>query len=346
MTRKHAALALAFLAVTGQAVAQTPAIPIELPDAAPSTTGSLTASRIDQLVAPIALYPDPILTDILAAATYPAQVVEAARFAASNEGLQGAALADAAGGHNWDPSVQALLGFPAVLHMLDGDLEWTDQLGRAFMSQQGDVMDAIQRLRLEAERAGTLQNGPNAAVVNDGGAITINSPSPQEIYLPSYDASCAYGGNVGGCAGPADAIGWDAGVFLPYGFGQWGLLDWGRRCIRPLNHGGGVWHGGFSRPDAGTGRETSGAVWRHEGNIGVAGRIQAPAREHYSYAPPAGMTRPGYGAAPAMVAAHFAPAGVRQLGGMPGGAHMGHGAAAPAPIARGGMAPMGFGGHR
>ena len=355
MTMKSTALVLATLACAGQAAAQTPAFQVELPTEAPSAPAALTLApaQIDKLVAPIALYPDPVLTDILAAATYPAQIVEAARFAAANEGMQGAALSEAAAGHNWDPSVQALLAFPAVLHLLDGDLEWTDLLGRAFMTQQGDVLDAIQRLRLSAERAGTLQNGPDASVVNDGGAISIDPPSPQAVYLPSYDAGCVYGGDLAGCGGDADTIGWDDGVFLPYGFEQWGLVDWGHRHIRTSHggwHGGSGWHGGALPPGAdgrAVSRHFAGDVWQHRGLPGFTGKIDAPAVTPYNYAPPAGAVQPGYGTPrPAMMPSHFAPAGMPRWGGMPGVARAARGPAAPAPIARVGMAPSSPGGHR
>jgi len=353
MTIKSTALVLAALACTAQAAAQTPAFQVEIPAEAPSAPPSLTLTpaQIDKLVAPIALYPDPVLTDILAAATYPAQIVEAARFAAANEGLQGAALSAAAAAHDWDPSVQALLAFPAVLHMLDGDLEWTDQLGRAFMTQQGDVLYAIQRLRLAAERAGTLQNGPDASVVNDGGAISINSPSPNSVYLPSYDAGCVYGGDLAGCSEAANTIGWVYGIFLPYGFEQWGLVDWGHRHIR-TSHGGG-WHGGELPPGRDQGRAIGpnqpGEVWQHAGSPGFSGRIDTPSATRYFYAPPAGEVQPGYGVPrPAVMANHFAPSVVPRWGGMPGGARVAPPRGmpvAPVPIARIGMAP-GPGGHR
>ena len=351
-TLVFAALVFAALIFGGQAAAQTPAFSVELPADAPGAAGVLTAAQLDQLAAPIALYPDPVLTDILAAATYPAQIVEAARFAASHDALRGAALSDAAARHNWDPSVQALLAFPPVLHMLDGNLEWTDQLGHAFMTQQADVLDAIQRLRLMAERAGTLQNGPDASVVNDGGAIAITPPSPQSVYLPSYDAGCVYGGDLAGCAGPADAIGWDDGVFLPFGFEQWGLLDWGDRHIHDVHHGGGVWHGGSAGRGGGEWRAAGsphapGAVWRPGRAQGFSGRIEARSADPYFYAPPAGALQPGYGVPhPVMTATHFAPSGAMRPAGMLGGPRMARGPSGGAPMARAGFAPMGFGGHR
>lgn len=334
MNANLASLVLTILVAAVPAAAQTQAIPIELPAGPQPSPGALAPAQIDQLVAPIALYPDPVLTDILAAATSPAQVVEAARFAADHAGLQGAALADAAAGKNWEPGVQALLAFPGVLHMLDGNLEWTDQLGHAFAAQQGDVMDAIQRLRLAAERAGALQNGPDAAVVNDGGAITINPPSPQAVYLPAYDAACVYGAGGAGCVGSGDAIDWDAAGALPYGFGVWAVLDWGHRCLRGDLHGGGA--GGRA-----TGLGQPGSAWRNVVSPGFSRRIEAQSGDRYAYAPPAGGVRPGYGTR-APSAAHFAPA---SAGATPISPRVAR-APGPSGVGRPGAAAMGFGGHR
>ncbi len=335
MRLQQTSLIMALLALGGQATAQSLAIPIELPA---SSQVALSAAQIDRLVAPVALYPDPVLSDILTASTYPAQVVEAARFAAAHEGLAGAALADAATAENWDTSVEALLGFPSVLHMLDGNLEWTDQLGRAFISQQGDVMDAIQRLRLAAERTGALQNGPDAAVVNDGGSISINPPSPETVYLPSYDAACVYGDSGAACAAGADAIGWDGGVFVPFGFGEWAVLDWAHRGIRRSPRHA---HDG-SRPRGGPGAADT--AWRHEGAPAFHLRSEANGPDHYAYAPPAGTIRPGYGVrAPA---GYFVSSGVIHATGMSGGAHVARGPARAAPAARPGLASIGLGGHR
>jgi hypothetical protein len=184
-----------------------------------SPPGTLSASELEKLVAPVALYPDSVLTDILAASTYPAEVVEAERFLAdpANSGLQGAALASAAAGHDWDPSVAALLQLPPVLQMMDSQLEWTDHVGRAFVTQQADVMNAVQHLRQLAEAAGTLKNGPREDVVNDGGIITINPGSDQGVYLPTYDPACAYG-PAPGCDAADAQLGWDDGIYLPYSY--------------------------------------------------------------------------------------------------------------------------------
>jgi hypothetical protein len=267
--KPHLAIAIAAIALAplGAAATTMPAVNGQPPSSttSPSST-TLTSSELDQLVAPIALYPDAVLTDILAAATYPAQVVEANRFASdpANNGLQGAALASAAASHDWDPSVVALLQFPQVLQMMDDDLEWTEHLGQAFMDQQTGVMNAVQSLRQEAERAGTLASGPMESVVDDAGSIVINPPAPQEIYLPTYDASGVYG-PAPDCDAADDELGWDTGIFLPYGYWQWGGLDWRHHRIRFDRGDGGHLHASTGYGAGRFGNQGDGAEWRHTG---------------------------------------------------------------------------------
>jgi hypothetical protein len=271
--------AILAIAACAPALAQTTAIPIELPTVtpAPGNPATLSAPSLDQLVAPVALYPDMQLTDILAASTYPAQIVEAWRFASdpANQGLQADALAQEAAAHGWDQSVQALLPFPQILQHLDTDLEWTDRLGQAFLAQPADVLDAVQRLRARAMAAGTLYRGPQDDVQNDGGAIAINPPSPQEIFVPSYDAACVYGADAG-CGGD-DFIAWGAAVFLPYGAQRWGSLDWHRHHIRL---GGG-------HVEAGPGTAPADVVWHHVGRENAP--ISAGPPASFQYAPPPGL---------------------------------------------------------
>jgi len=256
---------------------------------APAAT-TLTPQALDQLVAPIALYPDPLLTDILAASTYPAEVVEAQRWRSdpAHAALQGQALTDAAAGQDWDPSVQALTAFPQVLAMMDSELSWTDRLGRAFMGQQSDLMSAVQRLRHEAQLAGTLQNGAQDQVVNDGDNISISPPSPQQLYLPSYDAACVYGPNAD-CSAADDFVGWDTDFLLPFGYWQWGAVDWGDRSIH-MDHGyyhrSGHHYGDRTVNEAGQGTD----IWRHAGPHGFtqlrqAGNFSDPG--NFQYAAPA-----------------------------------------------------------
>src|ERR1700742_2336793 len=130
------------------------------------TEAQLPEGQIEQLVAPIALYPDPLLTQVLMASTYPLEVVEAARWSHDNAGVQGNALQDAMQAQPWDPSVKALTAVPQTLQMMNDKLDWTEQLGDAFLAQQPDVMNAVQKLRAEAQAAGNLQSTPQQSVTN------------------------------------------------------------------------------------------------------------------------------------------------------------------------------------
>jgi hypothetical protein len=125
------------------------------------TDQELSEGQLEQLVAPIALYPDPLLTQVLMASTYPLEVVEAARWSHDNAGVQGNALQDALQAQPWDPSVKALAAVPQTLQMMSDKLDWTEQLGDAFLAQQPDVMNAVQKLRAEAQAAGNLQSTHN-----------------------------------------------------------------------------------------------------------------------------------------------------------------------------------------
>src|SRR5581483_8747877 len=124
----------------------------------------LTPDQLDTLVAPIALYPDPLLSQVLVAATYPIEIVEAQQWLQQNKNLQGQQLTDAAKDQNWDPSVQALVAFPDVLTRLNQDIRWTTDLGNAFLAQQADVMNAVQRMRQRAQQAGKLQSNTQQTV--------------------------------------------------------------------------------------------------------------------------------------------------------------------------------------
>ena len=151
--------------------------------------------QIERDVAPIALYPDQLLTQILMAATYPLEVGEAADWARDprNAGRRGDDLAYALDQFDWDPSVKALVPFPRILEMLDSQPDWMDRLGEAFLAQEGDVMDAVQRLRAQAYAAGTLRGDGRLAVRYDGPSIVIGPAVPDEVYVPYYDPRVAYG---------------------------------------------------------------------------------------------------------------------------------------------------------
>jgi uncharacterized membrane protein YgcG len=231
---------------------------------------ALTEAQLDQLAAPVALYDDPLLVDILTASTYPVEVVEAHRWVSDpqNAGLKGDALTTALSEHDWDASVKALVPFANVLQTMDSHLDWTESLGEAFLAQQGDVMDAVQRLRHRAESAGTLKSSSQEAVANDGDDVTISSPPSDVIYVPDYNPWCAYGAWPypiegpyyfapwnGVCGPDDDVLGWDAGIFLPFAYWGWGGFDWHHHHIW-IDHG----HYGQYNPAHGQ----AGDVWHHD----------------------------------------------------------------------------------
>jgi hypothetical protein len=155
----------------------------------------LSAAQLDSLTAPVALYPDALIAQILTAATYPLEVVEAAHWLEepSNGALRGDALAAALELQSWDLSVKSLVPFPDTLRMMERNLRWTEQIGDAFLAQQPDVMDSIQRLRRLAIAAGTLSSTPQQTVSTEDGEIIVQPAGPDVVYVPYYDPALVYG---------------------------------------------------------------------------------------------------------------------------------------------------------
>jgi len=153
--------------------------------------------QLDSLVAPIALYPDPLLAQVLAASTYPLEIIQLQQWLAQNPGLKDQALADAVQKQDWDPSIQALASLPDVVKRLADDIKWTTDLGNAFLAQQGDVMDAVQRMRAKAQGQGNLKSNQQQTVqtqtVENKQVIVIQQASPQVVYVPSYNPVVVYG---------------------------------------------------------------------------------------------------------------------------------------------------------
>jgi Protein of unknown function (DUF3300) len=149
--------------------------------------------ELDQLTAPIALYPDSLVAQILMASTYPLEVVQADRFAKQNASLKGEALTKALESQSWDPSVKSLVNFPQVLTMMSEKLDWTQKLGDAFLAQQKPVMDTIQSLRAKAQAAGNLKTTKEQTVIVEEKIIKIEPASPQVIYVPAYNPTVVYG---------------------------------------------------------------------------------------------------------------------------------------------------------
>jgi hypothetical protein len=157
----------------------------------------IPADQLDSLVAPIALYPDTLLAQTLVASTYPLELIQLQQWLARNQGLKDQALADAVAKQSWDPSIQALAGLPDVVKRLADDIQWTTDLGNAFLAQQSDVMDAVQRMRKKAQDKGNLksteQQKVETQVVQSKSVIVIEQANPQVLYVPSYDPVVAYG---------------------------------------------------------------------------------------------------------------------------------------------------------
>jgi Protein of unknown function (DUF3300) len=161
------------------------------------TPAPLTSDQLDALVAPIALYPDALVAQILAAATNPDQITYAEDWLAQNRNLTGAALGQAVDQQSWDPSVKALTQFPSVLDNLAHNLSWTSSLGQAFANQQSDVMAAVQAMRAKAQAAGTLQSNSQITVTQPASTtIVIQPANPQVVYVPQYNPAVVYGAPV------------------------------------------------------------------------------------------------------------------------------------------------------
>ncbi len=175
---------------------QPPPDPPQQPGAAQTET-KLPPEQLESLVAPIALYPDPLLAQCLAASTYPLELVQAQQWLAKNPNLKDKALADAVQKQDWDPSVQAMVGLPDVLKRLTENITWTVDLGNAFLAQQNDVMEAVQRLRAKAMNTGKLQSAEQmkveTKVVESKQVVVIQQAKPEVVYVPSYDPVVVFG---------------------------------------------------------------------------------------------------------------------------------------------------------
>jgi uncharacterized membrane protein YgcG len=202
----------------------------------PPAPAQLSPQELQQLVAPIALYPDALVAQILAASTYPTQIVEADRWIGSHPNLKGKNLADEVDKQPWDPSVKALTQFPSVLENMDKNLSWTSSLGDAYANQEQDVTDAVQQMRQEARQAGKLNSNEQENVTTQGNTIVIEPANPDMVYVPAYDPWLVYGAPIVAYpgwvpvpgiffAGPAISFGFGFGIGFFGGFG-WGWHNW------------------------------------------------------------------------------------------------------------------------
>lgn len=214
--------------------------------AAPESAGDApTAQELQQLVSPIALYPDTLVAQILAASTYPSQVVEAARFVKDNPTLKGQALAQQVNQQAWDPSVKSLTQFPSVLNNMNKNLSWTSALGDAYYNDPQAVLKEIQHLRNMAQQSGNLKTTPQQIVTQEGQTIIIQPANPQVIYVPEYNPTVVYGAPVQAYPGyssgdmmMAGLVGFGVGMVVGSaisGSSGWGC-NWGNHTVVYNNH--------------------------------------------------------------------------------------------------------------
>jgi uncharacterized membrane protein YgcG len=268
-----------------------PAAEVAPPSSSEAAQAAWSPDELNQLVAPIALYPDALVAQIVAAASYPTEIEAADRWIQQNSGLKGQELAKAADSQSWDPSVKALTQFPSVLATMDNNLSWSSALGEAYVNQPQNVLDAVQVMRGRAQQAGNLESTPQESVTAEGQTIAIQPTDPDVVYVPQYDPWDVYGepveyypdwvGGPGAYVGPGIAfgLGIGVGVFGGYGWGwhHWGA-DWhGREVL--YNHNTYVSRGDRNRNFGDHNHVDRGAAgFGHPG--GFAGR--APGGDHFS----------------------------------------------------------------
>src|SRR5258705_8626017 len=196
--------------VPGDTLAELPSFQAQSPSTqAPSPAAPAKAQapptkmppvELDSLVAPIPLYPDPLLAQTLAASTYPLEIIQLQQWLEKHCTLKDKALADAVAKESWDPSIQALAGLPEVVKRLANDIQWTTDLGNAFLAQQSDVMEAVQRMRKKAQDKGNLksteQQKVETQVIENKSVIVVEQANPQVVYVPSYDPVVVYGAPI------------------------------------------------------------------------------------------------------------------------------------------------------
>jgi hypothetical protein len=214
--------------------------------AAPEAT-KLAPEQLESLVAPIALYPDPLLAQTLVASTYPLEIIQLQQWLAKNKELKDKALADAVAKQPWDPSIQSMAATPEVVKRLADDVQWTTDLGNAFLAQQSDVMDAVQRMRKKAVDKGALETNQQQKVetqiVESKTVIVVQPSNPEVIYVPSYSPVVVYGPPV---YYPYPPIYYPpppppGAAFVAFSFGvMWGAAMWGGACCACGWHGGSV----------------------------------------------------------------------------------------------------------
>ncbi|HYY41766.1 MAG TPA: DUF3300 domain-containing protein, partial [Pyrinomonadaceae bacterium] len=218
-------------------------IPAVTQDVAAGDAAKVSPEQLDSLVAPIALYSDPLLSQTLVASTYPLELIQLQQWLEKNKGLTGKKLSDAVAKQPWDPSIQAMAALPDVVKRLSDDIQWTTDLGNVFLAQQSDVFDAIQRMRQKAQGTGALnsnqQQKVETQVVESKEVIVIQQANPEVVYVPSYNPTVVYGAPVypyppiyyppysAGAVVAASAISFGVGMAIG---AAWGGGGWGWGC--------------------------------------------------------------------------------------------------------------------
>jgi hypothetical protein len=290
---------LSFLLVQFSAQADSYASMAQSSDQAPAPPAKQSPQQLQQLVAPIALYPDALVAQILAASTYPTQIVEAERWMQRHSNLKGEELAKEVDKQNWDPSVKAMAQFPSVLENMDKNLSWTSSLGEAYVTQAQDVTDAVQTMREEARKAGHLNSNEQEKVTTQGETIIVEPANPEVVYVPAYDPWLVYGAPIVAYPGwyPVPGIFW-SGVGLSFGIGfgvgffggfGWGWHHWGydwhgRRAFFDhhefVSHSRDFGHDGFHHGDFGHGRGNFGHGGDHGGGFHGSSGFHGPSGTH------------------------------------------------------------------
>ena len=238
----RAALAILWVASLVPGSGQTAPAATVTTNTGPQEAWRLPNDQLDSLVAPIALFPDPLLSQTLVASTYPLEIIQLQQWLSRNKGLKDQALADAVKKQNWDPSVQAMVAVPDVIVRLSENIQWTTELGNAFLAQPEDVMDAVQRMRAKAQETNVLvsntQQTVGTEVVEGEKVIVIQQADPKVVYVPSYDPVVVYGPPVYPYPSyvypgyvPGTGLAFTAGIILGAAWGG----GWGYNC---------GWHGG------------------------------------------------------------------------------------------------------
>ena len=266
-TRKFLSVMLSFILVTALSQSlygyQTAASPPSGDNGNPTDPAPRSAAELQALVAPIALYPDALVAQILTASTFPDEVAIANYWMEQNKNLTGSSLMQAVNKQSWDASVKALTEFPSVLNNLSNNLTWTSSLGEAYLDQQAEVMTAIQTLRAQAKAAGNLKSSSQITVVQQSPQVIVIQPAnPQVVYVPEYNPAVIYGtpyvtpGYSAGDVAAAGIIGFGAGIavgaLMSGGCCGWGYSSWncGWHGTAVVYHGGAyrgnsAWHGGY-----------------------------------------------------------------------------------------------------